>query len=173
MYCKNCGKKLNNSANVCPNCGTNVNTSKNIQSIFKASIWSKEGEINDTDCCCNWIQENIKSEIRQNFGIGYNERILFVRDTSFWNSRNQGLALTDAGVYCIPDNDKMDEKISFSWSAVQRVEYKDLVLYFWGYSDNDDDYCPIHISYFMKSDDNGKARRMGIAIAQNLTDYRT
>ena len=170
MYCKNCGKKLNNGTNVCPNCGTSVNTSKNIQSIFKPSIWSKEGEINDTDCCCNWIQENIKSEVRQNFGIGYNERILFIRDTSFWNSRNQGLALTDAGVYCIPDNDKMDEKISFSWSAVQRVEYKDLVLYFWGYSNNDDDYCPIHISYFMKSDDNGKARRMGIAIAQNLTE---
>lgn len=83
---------------------------QNIQSIFKPSIWSKEGEINDTDCCCNWIQENIKSEVRQNFGIGYNERILFIRDTSFWNSRNQGLALTDAGVYCIPDNDKMDEK---------------------------------------------------------------
>lgn len=83
MYCKNCGKKLNNGANVCPNCGTSVNTSKNIQSIFKPSIWSKEGEINDTDCCCNWIQENIKSEVRQNFGIGYNERILFVRDTSF------------------------------------------------------------------------------------------
>ena len=39
-------------------------------------------------------------------------------DTSFGNSRNQGLALTDAGVYCIPDNDKMDEEISFSWSAI-------------------------------------------------------
>ena len=50
MYCKNCGKKLNNGTNVCPNCGTSVNTSKNIQSIFKPSIWSKEGEINDTDC---------------------------------------------------------------------------------------------------------------------------
>mgnify|MGYP000181673333 CR=1 FL=1 len=72
------------------------------------------------------------------------KKILFIRDTSFWNSRDQGLVLTDGGVYCIPDNDKPDEKIVLPWSVIQRVEYKDLVLYFWGYGD-ETDYCPIHI----------------------------
>ena len=111
--------------------------------------------MNTSDCCSSHIPEDIKGMMRQNFGINYNEKILFIRDTSFWNSRDQGLVLTDGGVYCIPDNDKPDEKIVLPWSVIQRVEYKDLVLYFWGYGD-ETDYCPIHISYFMKNEDNEK-----------------
>ena len=40
---------------------------------------------------------------------------------------------------------------------------------FWGYGDENDN-CPIHISYFMKnSDDEYKARRIGISLAQTFT----
>ena len=110
MYCKNCGKKLNNSANVCPNCGTNVNTSKNIQSNFQSKHLVKRRRNKRYRLLLQLDTGKHQERNSTEFGIGYNERILFVRDTSFWNSRNQGLALTDAGVYCIPDNDKMDEK---------------------------------------------------------------
>lgn len=167
MFCKKCGQQINNGANVCSNCGTKVVSEQSIKKIFNKANWSNENELNNSDCFVYNIPEDVKSEVRQNFGIEYNEQVLFVRDTSFWNSRNQGLVLTDGGIYCIPDNEKADEKIFFTWSAVKQVEYKDLVLYFWGY---EEDNCPIHISYFMKSDDSTKALRLGKALAQNFTE---
>ena len=100
--------------------------------------------------------------------MGYNEQILFIRDSSFWDSRNQGLVITDGGIYCIPDNDKLDEKIVLPWSIIHHVEYKDLVLYFFGYENNTDN-CPIHVSYFMKNDDYNKARRVGQSLAEIFT----
>ena len=168
MFCKNCGKELNNGAKVCPNCGTKVSNDTNIIHIFthRSGFWY--GEVNNTDCCTEPVPEDIKSQMRQNFGIDYGEQILFIRDTSFWNSRDQGLVLTDGGIYCIPDNDKPDEKIVLPWSIIHHVEYKDLVLYFFGYENNTDN-CPIHISYFMKSDDNSKARLIGQTLAELFT----
>ena len=170
MFCKNCGKELNSGAKVCPNCGAKVVSTNSLISILKQGryIWQREGEVNQSDCCISPVPEDIKSQMRQNFGIDYNEQILFIRDTSFWNSRDQGLVLTDNGVYCIPDNDKPDEKIVLPWSIIHHVEYRDLVLYFFGYENNTDN-CPIHISYFMKSDDNNKARRIGQSLAKLLT----
>ena len=166
MFCKKCGKELNKGANVCPKCGTKVGSGASISQIFNPSIWRKENELNNSDCFAGYIPEDVKNNVRSVFGIGYNEQILFVRDTSFWNSRNQGLVLTDGGLYCIPDNDKPDDKLYFTWSDVTRVEYKDMCLYF---SDSENNMCPIHISYFMKNEDNSKARRIGNALANNFT----
>ena len=171
MFCKNCGKELNKGTNVCPNCGQKVSSNNNLVDIFKEGrrIWAREGELTSNDCFAfPQIPEEAKSTVRMNFGIGYNEQILFVRDTSFWDSRNQGLVITDGGVYCIPDNDKPEEKIVLGWNIIKFVEYKDLVLYFWGYGDENDN-CPIHISYFMKNDDECKARRMGTSLAHTFT----
>ena len=168
MFCKKCGKELNQGAKVCPNCGTKVSSGTSVINLFKSSKYLWGNELNQSDCCISPIPEDIKSDMRLNFGIGYNEKILFIRDTSFWNSRDQGLVLTDEGICCIPDNDKPTEKIILPWSAIQRVEYKDLVLYFWGYGD-ETDYCPIHISYFMKNEDNEKARRIGSSLARLFT----
>ena len=147
MFCKKCGKELNNGAKVCPNCGTKVTLANALTDIFKngRQIWVKEGELTSTDCFASpQIPEEAKSAARMNFGINYNEQILFIRDSSFWNSRNQGLVITDGGIYCIPDNDKPEEKIILGWDILKFVEYKDLVLYFWGYGDENDN-CPIHI----------------------------
>lgn len=166
MFCKKCGKELNKGANVCPKCGTKVGSGASITQIFNSSIWRKENESNDYDCFVGNIPEDVKNNVRNVFGINYNEQILFVRDSSFWNSRDQGLVLTDGGLYCIPDNDKPDDKIYFTWSDVARVEYKDMCLYF---SDSENNICPIHISYFMKSNDNSKARRLGNVLANNFT----
>lgn len=172
MFCKKCGKELNNGAKVCPNCGTKVTLANALTDIFKngRQIWVKEGELTSTDCFASpQIPEEAKNAARMNFGINYSEQILFIRDSSFWNSRNQGLVITDGGIYCIPDNDKPEEKIILGWDILKFVEYKDLVLYFWGYGDENDN-CPIHISYFMKnSDDEYKARRIGISLAQTFT----
>lgn len=172
MFCKKCGKELNKGTNVCPNCGQKVTIENNLIDIFKnaRNIWVREGELTQNDCFASpQIPEDVKSSIRLNFGIGYNEQILFVRDTSFWDSKNQGLVITDGGFYAIEDNDDPDNKIVIPWSIIQRVEYKDAMLYFWGYGDENDN-CPIHISYFMKnSDEESKARRIGMSLAQTFT----
>lgn len=171
MFCKKCGKQLNDGAKVCPNCGTKVNQGQSLISIFNSwkSIWTNVNEANVSDCMVYPnIPEEAKSLSRQNFGINYNEQILFVRDTSFWNSRNQGLVLTDGGVYCIPDNDNPDEVIILPWHIIKYAEYKELVIYFWGYGDQTDN-CPIHISYFMKGDDEKIARRLGNNLSQMFT----
>lgn len=169
MFCKNCGKELNNGAKVCPNCGTKVTSVNTIVDIFKVGrrIWAREGELTQNDCFAYpQVPEDVKSLARQNFGVGYDEQILFVRDTSFWDSRNQGLVITDGGCYVIEDNDNPENKIVFPWSAVHHVEYKDATLYFWGYQ-NDSTY--IGISYFMKHEDYEKARRIGQSLAETFT----
>ena len=52
MFCKNCGKELNNGAKVCPNCGTKVTLTNTLIDIFKTGrrIWAREGELTQNDC---------------------------------------------------------------------------------------------------------------------------
>lgn len=167
MFCKKCGRQLNDGAMVCPNCGTRIQY-VSVEGVFSMYAWKHEGELNDCDCFAGRIPEDVKGSVRQNFGIDFSEDVLFVRDTSFWNSRDQGLVITSSGVYCIPDNDSPDDKIAFSWDIVKNVIYKDSVLYFFGYGD-ETDYCQIHISFFMKDDDDRKAYRLGNKLAQMFT----
>lgn len=46
MFCKNCGKELNNGAKVCPDCGTKVSSPTSIISIFncKGNLWGQRDE---------------------------------------------------------------------------------------------------------------------------------
>lgn len=95
------------------------------------------------------IPSDVKHKIRINWGLNLDEEILYVRDSSFWNDRNQGLVITDCGIICIPDNDDMNDRIHILWESIDHVEYKDELLYFFGYGDRDNN-CPIHISHFLK-----------------------
>ena len=106
------------------------------------------------------IPSDVKHSIRTSWGIGLDEEILYVRDSSFWNERNQGLVITDCGVICIPDNDDMDDRIHISWENVNYVEYKDELLYFFGYGDRENN-CPIHISHFLKESSDTSKRGAG------------
>lgn len=106
------------------------------------------------------IPSDVKHAIRISWGIDLDEEILYVRDSSFWNDRNQGLIITDCGVICIPDNDDMDDRIHILWENVDHVEYKDELLYFFGYGDRDDN-CPIHISHFLKDATDSSKRGAG------------
>lgn len=128
--------------------------------------WKQHCQGNLIDCTFNPPVAN-KSIARQWYGLDYSEEILFYRDTSFWNSMNQGLLLTDAGLYCIPDNNSPEDKIVFSWEAVRCVEYKDACIYFHGY--NEGDVCPIHISFFTKNADDYQLSVIGPSIAEFLT----
>lgn len=96
------------------------------------------------------LQDN--RDFRNNFGLSEAEELLYCRDTSFFNTRDQGMVVTDWGFHCIPDNDNPDEKIEFSWEDVENVEFKDEIYIFWGYGDKtEDNRILIHSSYFSKS----------------------
>lgn len=141
-----------------------------IISIYKeqyTKVWGWGKNNNTSDCVASGIAEYIRSQIRQNFDIGYNEEILFVRDTSFWDNRDQGLVITDEKIYCIPDNDSPDEKIELFWWYIDRVEYKDEFLYFWNNSDNEP-YGSIHISFFLKDD--SESYKIGKKMAKLFTE---
>lgn len=137
--------------------------------VFKkeqGGIWYSNNN-NGYDCCCRPdISSEIKSDVRRNFGVGYNEEILFVRDTSFWNDRNQGIVITDKALYCIPDNYKPGRKTVLRWDNIEFVEYKDSDLYFFGYG-GDRDYSKINISFFLKDDSD--VGSIGYKMAQLFT----
>ena len=106
------------------------------------------------------IPSDVKYAIRIRWGIDLDEEILYVRDSSFWNDRNQGLVITDCGIICIPDNDDMNDRIHILWENVDHVEYKDELLYFFGYGDRDNN-CPIHISHFLKGNSDSSKQGAG------------
>lgn len=106
------------------------------------------------------IPSDVKHAIRISWGIDLDKEILYVRDSSFWNDRNQGLVITDCGIICIPDNDDMNDRIHILWENVDHVEYKDELLYFFGYGDRDNN-CPIHISHFLKGNSDSSKQGAG------------
>lgn len=67
--------------------------------------------------------------IRISFSIPLDETILFMRDTGFWNNKDQGLVLTDGGIYVINDND-VPEVMKWEWCEYEYVEYIEQVFYF-------------------------------------------
>lgn len=126
------------------------NMTNEIISIFKQRYCGVSGAMGawNYDDCRPLPNATISNEARCGFDISsYNETILFVRDTSFWNNRDQGLVITDVGVYCIPDNEKPDEKLVFNWNDITHVTTKDDVVFFWV---NDEDAYQIHMSFFFK-----------------------
>lgn len=107
---------------------------------------------NSVDCCVGRnINSAFKNVVRNNYGIGYNEEIVSIRDTTFWGNNNQGAVVTDCGIRCIPDNENNSGPICVSWNDVEYVTYKDYILYFWGYGEKIEDNCAsFHINYFVK-----------------------
>lgn len=77
----------------------------NLLSIFnQQKNWF--GYANQYDCIFgNDLKDEGRREIRNNFGVPNDEMILFCRDTSFWDNRNQGSVFTQRGIYVIADND--------------------------------------------------------------------
>ena len=82
----------------------------NMLSIFKRGVMSLLRHHNNNDCLILNISDSDKSAIRNNFGLELDEQILWVRDTSFWSSKNQGLVITDKQIIFIHDNDTPNDK---------------------------------------------------------------
>lgn len=113
------------------------------------------------------IGEGDKAKVRSNFQLDLNEIILFVADNSFWSTRNQGLVLTDWGVTCIPNKNKLDEILKFSWQDVDHTEYKELNIYFF---DAEGNYVPIGISFFSFNNNENYLASQGRSLSAAFTE---
>lgn len=107
-----------------------------------------------------WEQE--VSQYRTNFNIDKDERIIFIRDTTFWGSKNQGLVITDRMVYMIEDNDYPENRAYFSWVLVDNAEFNGDGIIF---NFTDGDTFEIPIKYFTKSGGE-KKRKIGQMLAE-------
>ena len=113
------------------------------------------------------ISEGDRAKLRMNFQLDQDEVILFASDSSFWSTRNQGLVLTDWGITCIPNKNKLDEILRFSWQAVDHVQYKELNIYFFDAEGNN---VPIGISFFSFNNNEIVLASKGRSLAAAFTE---
>lgn len=113
------------------------------------------------------ISDSDRAKVRSHFQLDLNETILFVADDSFWATRNQGLVLTDLGITCIPNKNKPDEIVSFTWQQTDHAQYKELNIYFF---DSEGNNIPIGINYFFFNNDENYLARKGRSLAEAFTE---
>lgn len=116
-------------------------------SIFKRGVMSLLRHHNNNDCLILNISDSDKSAIRNNFGLGLDEQILWVRDTSFWSSKNQGLVITDKQIIFIHDNDTPNDKTYIEFNDIHHVEYREMSLFVWNYQE---EYVQFRLGLFFK-----------------------
>ena len=97
-------------------------------------------------CMMTNISDTAKASIRNNFNLDIDEQILFFNDTSFFGNKNQGIVITNKRLAWIPDNDEGDV-YSFAFNDIERVEYREMQIYLWGYG-NDEDNVPLPLNHF-------------------------
>lgn len=97
-------------------------------------------------CMMTNISDSAKASIRDNFNIDIHEQILFFNDTSFFGNKNQGIVITNKRLAWIPDNDEGDV-YSFAFNDIERVEYREMQIYLWGYG-NDEDNISLPLKHF-------------------------
>ena len=97
-------------------------------------------------CMMTNISDTAKASIRDNFNLDIDEQILFFNDTSFFGNKNQGIVITNKRLAWIPDNDEEDV-YSFAFNDIERVEYREMHIYLWGYG-NDEDNVSLPLDHF-------------------------
>ena len=77
------------------------------------------------------LNDNRKREYRNGFEIPYEEEIMYCRDTSFWNSADQGIVFTDNGIhFCWNNDDKANNSGFLPWYLITNAEYREDCLCF-------------------------------------------
>ena len=146
-----------------------------IVSYFKKELYNWFGESEAGGDCSTYIQhENLGNALlpsfRNNFGISIDEEILFTRDTSFWNSSDQGLVITERAIYAIADNEKPEEVIVLTWKNIDKVAYKEFNFYF--YDKDGEQIAIIGSKFLFKNISAVKLNNQGIGntLAEHLTN---
>ena len=127
------------------NGGKNWNFSETpIDEVAKAFMNGVRGK--HIVCMMTNISDSAKASIRNNFNIDIHEQILFFNDTSFFGNKNQGIVITNKRFAWIRDNDEGDV-YSFAFNDIERVEYREMQIYLWGYG-NDEDNISLPLNHF-------------------------
>ncbi len=170
MICKKCGKEFSGMEELCPKCRERNNTMGGIMQsfsdIFEGSplLYTPCGaslalgkkilrgiDVSLVDPQTGNFKEEVKNKVRENFGVGIDEEVVFVNDSSRWKSRDRGVVVTDKKVYyCIDD----DGPYYFSLDRITNVEYKDLNFIF---SFNTDEVLALHVKHFIDVSGNSKS----------------
>lgn len=145
MQCSKCNNTIGDNLITCPHCNADLNKLSTLD-VFMQNIELINTIHNGKDAIV-LPQDDICADVRDNFEVSYDEKVLFLRDRSFWNSRNQGLVITDQKIYLLPDNDKPDELYYINWGEVEKVDYKDLNLYFFL---GDSEKTTVYLENFVK-----------------------
>ena len=140
---------------------------RNIIAIFQNGVTSLLSHSNNNDCLILNISDSDKSLVRNNFGLALDEQILWVRDTSFWGNKNQGLVITDKQIVYIPNNDNPKDRLNIDFNDIQNVEYREMSLFVWNYQE---EYYKLHLSLFFKNSEESSGL---IADAKTLANTLT
>ena len=140
---------------------------RNIIAIFQNGVTSLLSHSNNNDCLILNISDSDKSLVRNNFGLALDEQILWVRDTSFWGNKNQGLVITDKQIVYIPNNDNPKDRLNIDFNDIQHVEYREMSLFVWNYQE---EYYKLHLSLFFKNSEESSGL---IADAKTLANTLT
>ena len=139
---------------------------RNIIAIFQNGVTSLLRHSNNNDCLILNISDSDKSLVRNNFGLALDEQILWVRDTSFWGNKNQGLVVSDKQIVYIPNNDNPKDRLNIDFND-QHVEYREMSLFVWNYQE---EYYKLHLSLFFKNSEESSGL---IADAKTLANTLT
>lgn len=96
------------------------------------------------------IPQLVRAELRKTFAIPLNQDILMFRDTSRFNSQDQGLIITEGGILLRPDRKKPTENLFFPWEDIECTKYIDNAIHFYT---NDKRHFRIPYNFFIKQDD--------------------
>lgn len=114
------------------------------------------------------LSEVRKGEIRRNFNIPREEELIYIRDTSFWDSGNQGVVFTDRAFYACADNDKpQDTSVIIPWSEFRRIECREDALYIY-LNDESGFEEGVDLSEFIKEYDKEKRAKYGEIVSDAI-----
>ena len=110
----------------------------------------------------SFLNDNRKREYRNGFKIPYEEEIMYCRDTSFWNSADQGIVFTDNGMhYCWNNDDKANNSGFLPWYLITNAEYREDCLCFL----YNGELCQINLDHCVKESDINVRIQLGNKLA--------
>ena len=96
------------------------------------------------------IPQLVRADVRESFAIPLNQDILMFRDTSRFNTKDQGLVITEGGILLRPDRKRPTENLFFPWEDIEYTKYIDNAIHFYT---NDKKHFRIPYNFFIKQDD--------------------
>lgn len=138
---------------------------KEIVDIFTDALYPLGKFTNGSDWALGTeLSGQRKRQLREGFQIDNDEEIIYCRDTSFWNSGDQGIVFTDKYFRFLYDNDRKNSVLCVSWQDLAKAEYKDdaILLY------DGDEPVDFKLDYFVKEGNSQRRNRCGKIIAEAI-----